>query len=118
MFYWIYDYLSWAIGTLFALAFIAITWVAIYVFRKFFHSWFHREKRSNEMVGFVLSSYAVLYGLLLGLIAVGAYQPGSDPLLDEAVAMYPRLQAFLQQGMDEREDFDDAAASLHRIFEA
>jgi hypothetical protein len=78
LFYWIYDYPSWAIGALFALAFIAMTWAAIFVFRRFCHSWFHREKRSNEMVGFVLSAYAVLYGILLGLIAVGAYQNFSD----------------------------------------
>ena len=52
------------------------------------------------------------------LIAVGAYQPGAELLLDEAVAIYPHLAAFLQQGMGEREDFDDSAAKLHRIFAA
>ncbi len=50
------------------------------------------------------------------LIAVGAYQPGADPLLDTAVALYPKLEAFLQQRIDEREAFDTAAAKLHRLF--
>jgi flagellum-specific ATP synthase len=50
------------------------------------------------------------------LIAVGAYQPGADPLLDQAVSIYPRLEAFLQQGMDEREDFTDAADKLAELF--
>ena len=31
------------------------------------------------------------------LIAVGAYQRGSDPRVDEAIAYWPRLAAFLQQ---------------------
>ncbi len=35
------------------------------------------------------------------LIAVGAYQKGSDPQVDHAIAMWPRLRAFLQQEVDE-----------------
>jgi flagellum-specific ATP synthase len=35
------------------------------------------------------------------LIAVGAYQKGSDPQVDQAIAMYPRLMRFLQQEVDE-----------------
>ncbi len=35
------------------------------------------------------------------LISVGAYQPGHDPRLDEAVRRYPDLEAFLQQRIDE-----------------
>ncbi|NMF91347.1 flagellar protein export ATPase FliI [Aromatoleum petrolei] len=50
------------------------------------------------------------------LIAVGAYQPGSDPLLDRAVAMYPKLEAFLQQRIDEQESYPNALASLGALF--
>lgn len=35
------------------------------------------------------------------LISVGAYTPGSDSRLDEAVQMYPKLQQFLQQDMNQ-----------------
>lgn len=35
------------------------------------------------------------------LIAVGAYQKGSDTQVDQAIAMYPRLVRFLQQEVDE-----------------
>lgn len=35
------------------------------------------------------------------LISVGAYSPGHDPQLDEAVQRYPQLEHFLQQGMQE-----------------
>jgi flagellum-specific ATP synthase len=38
------------------------------------------------------------------LIAVGAYSAGSDLLLDRSIALYPKLEAFLQQRIDERAD--------------
>jgi flagellum-specific ATP synthase len=50
------------------------------------------------------------------LISVGAYAAGSDPALDQAIAMQPGFEAFLQQGMDERESYQDAALKLHRLF--
>jgi flagellum-specific ATP synthase len=43
------------------------------------------------------------------LIAIGAYTRGSDPRIDAAIALWPRLQRFLQQDLQERADF---AASL------
>jgi flagellum-specific ATP synthase len=46
------------------------------------------------------------------LISVGAYSSGNDPLLDRAIALYPRLEAFLQQSMFERADQADSAARL------
>jgi flagellum-specific ATP synthase len=50
------------------------------------------------------------------LVAVGAYQPGSDPLLDRAVELYPGLEAFLQQRVDEQENYPDAAEKLTTLF--
>ena len=52
------------------------------------------------------------------LIAVGAYHAGADPILDEAVAMYPRLEAFLQQRIDECEPYDSAVGKLYTLFGA
>jgi len=43
------------------------------------------------------------------LISIGAYQRGSDPRVDNAITLWPRMQRFLQQDMRERVDF---AASL------
>jgi hypothetical protein len=74
VFYWIYDYPTFNIGALFAVVFIAATWLSILFIRRFFHPWIHSEKRANDMVGFALSSFSVLYGLLVGLLAVAAYQ--------------------------------------------
>jgi len=74
MMYWIYDYPGWVIGLLFCGTLVAFTWVGIFLTRATVHSWLHREKRANEMVGLALSSYFVLFGLLLGLLAVATYQ--------------------------------------------
>jgi hypothetical protein len=59
---------------LFCGTFVAVTWMGIFLTRATFHSWLHQEKRANEMVGLALTSYFVLFGLLLGLLAVATYQ--------------------------------------------
>ena len=46
------------------------------------------------------------------LINVGAYQPGSDTRVDEAIAMYPQMTQFLQQHMHERVDWEAALVGL------
>lgn len=49
------------------------------------------------------------------LIAVGAYQPGSDPRIDQAVKMNPSMMTFLQQGMDEAVDLAESLQALERV---
>jgi flagellum-specific ATP synthase len=44
------------------------------------------------------------------LISVGAYVPGSDPVLDLAIRMHPRMEAFLQQDIHERAGYDASIA--------
>jgi len=41
-----------------------------------------------------------LYQQNKDLISVGAYQPGSDPRIDQAIAKHPAIVDFLQQDMD------------------
>lgn len=50
------------------------------------------------------------------LIAVGAYVPGSDPVLDQAVQLYPRMEAFLQQNLLECSPFPDSLGALQGLF--
>ncbi|MEO8013276.1 MAG: FliI/YscN family ATPase, partial [Polaromonas sp.] len=52
------------------------------------------------------------------LISVGAYAPGHDAQLDKAIALYPKIEAFLQQTMDERADYATSVSQLHAIFNA
>jgi flagellum-specific ATP synthase len=51
------------------------------------------------------------------LISVGAYTPGHDLQLDQAIALYPRIEAFLQQSMQERVDYPAAASQLTALFD-
>jgi len=46
------------------------------------------------------------------LINVGAYSAGSDPKIDAAIAVYPRLTQLLQQGINEPVNYDDSIAAL------
>lgn len=50
------------------------------------------------------------------LINVGAYVAGSDPQLDQAIALMPRIDAFLRQDMRHREPFAASLAQLHGLF--
>lgn len=59
--------------------------------------------------------YYSLYRQNEDLISVGAYRRGSDPRLDEAVAMWPRIQEFLRQGMNERVSFEGSVDDLSRL---
>lgn len=46
------------------------------------------------------------------LISVGAYQAGSDPRIDEAVVMYPRLNDFMQQDLNQQTGWAESLTGL------
>jgi flagellum-specific ATP synthase len=46
------------------------------------------------------------------LISIGAYQRGSDPRVDESIALWPRIEAYLHQDMRERVDLPSSIAGL------
>jgi flagellum-specific ATP synthase len=52
------------------------------------------------------------------LISIGAYQRGTDPVLDSAVALMPRINAFLRQTVEERTSVGDADSGLLALAEA
>jgi flagellum-specific ATP synthase len=52
------------------------------------------------------------------LISVGAYVKGSDSLLDEAILLHPKLEAFLQQGMHHCEDYAGSRSQLAELLNA
>jgi flagellum-specific ATP synthase len=46
------------------------------------------------------------------LIAIGAYVKGSDPMLDQAIGMMPKINSFLRQGLTEVVPYDDSLSAL------
>jgi flagellum-specific ATP synthase len=56
-----------------------------------------------------------LYQQNRDLISVGAYQPGSDRRIDQAIDKNPAIVDFLQQDMDEAVDFDNSLDDLAHL---
>jgi flagellum-specific ATP synthase len=49
------------------------------------------------------------------LIAIGAYNKGSDPHIDAAIAAWPGMQKFLQQDVHESVDYQSSLAELQAL---
>jgi flagellum-specific ATP synthase len=49
------------------------------------------------------------------LIRLGAYRKGSDPNVDRAIAIYPKLEAFLGQQRDETTTIAEGYAMLKAL---
>jgi flagellum-specific ATP synthase len=49
------------------------------------------------------------------LVAIGAYQRGSDPRVDQAISRWPRMQQFLQQDVHERVDLGASLGALESV---
>jgi hypothetical protein len=90
VFFWIYDLPTWALGVLLSAVFVAVTWAGTLVFRTFVHARLRSERRANDLIGVMLSSFSVIYGVLLGLIAIAAFQSYStteDTVSHEAASL-------------------------------
>jgi flagellum-specific ATP synthase len=57
-------------------------------------------------------SLLALYADMADMVRLGAYRPGTDPCVDEAVALAPRIEAMLRQSRDERTGIEDSFAAL------
>ena len=55
----------------------------------------------------VLKQVYSMYQQNKDMITLGAYQKGADQMLDQAINMMPRVNAFLQQGMRDVISYDD-----------
>jgi flagellum-specific ATP synthase len=52
------------------------------------------------------------------LIQVGAYVPGTDPQLDEAIRLQPQMAAFLQQDMYEAATLEHSVQAMAQLLDA
>jgi len=55
------------------------------------------------------------YENMAELIRLGAYRKGSDPDVDEAIRLYPRIEEFLTQLKDDQSSIDEGFAMLAEI---
>jgi len=49
------------------------------------------------------------------LIAIGAYQKGADPRVDQAIELWPRLTEFLRQDAHEAAGYEASCAALRAV---
>ena len=68
----------------------------------------------NDLVGRARGLLAT-YEDMAELIRIGAYKRGSDPAIDEAIAYYPDIEAFLAQDRSERSALADGYAELAEL---
>lgn len=59
-----------------------------------------------------LRNMMAVYESNLDLISIGAYKSGTNPELDEAIAHIDRINAFLQQAVDEKITFNETVRRL------
>lgn len=64
-------------------------------------------KRGKHVIG--------SYEDMAELIRLGAYRKGSDPDIDEAMALYPHLERFLTQDKDDKTSIEDGFETLAQI---
>lgn len=64
-----------------------------------------------------LRSLLASYADAEDLIRVGAYQKGSDPELDQAIAALPAIKEFLQQRANENTSLDETMAALQALLD-
>lgn len=78
MFEWIYTSPLPVAAATTALLFVGFTWLGSMFVAPVFRLFVRSRTGTNDIVGNVLSSFGVLYGILLGLTAVAAYQNWAD----------------------------------------
>ena len=72
--YWLYDVPPSRVAVLFIAAFVGFCWIGAILLRPVLRQVVKHTPGCNDIIGYVLSCFCVFYGLLLGLIAVTAYQ--------------------------------------------
>ena len=74
------------------------------------------SKKHKQAAG-KLKSVLATYNEAEDLINIGAYKSGSNPNIDYAIEKINAVNAFLQQGTDEKFTFEETVAQLKQIFE-
>ncbi len=72
-------------------------------------------RRTNRALVLRARAPLAVYEDMAELIRLGAYKAGTNPEVDNAVKLYPALEAFLSQRKDERATFTESYAALGKI---
>jgi flagellum-specific ATP synthase len=75
------------------------------------------ERKHKECAGRFVETMAI-YKKYEDMISLGAYKQGSNPKVDQAMAMIDRLKSYLRQAMHERHDFASSVQELTALMGA
>jgi hypothetical protein len=87
--YWVYNLPNWLFAVLTVGVFVAFSLAGIFCTRSWIRG-MHRQLSHNDIVGFYLAGLTVLYGVSLGLLAIGAwsiYTETENKVAKEAAAL-------------------------------
>jgi hypothetical protein len=76
--YWLYDLPTWLFGALTLLVFVAFGLSGLYLTRGWMRRLHHGDHAHNDIVGFYMAGVTVLYGVCVGLLAIGAWATYSE----------------------------------------
>lgn len=76
--YWVYDLPSWLFGVLTLAVFVAFGLAGLYLTRGWMRRLHDHEHTYNDIVGFYMAGVTVLYGVSVGLLAIGAWATYTD----------------------------------------
>jgi flagellum-specific ATP synthase len=72
----------------------------------------------HQALARVIKQMYASYSQSKDLIAIGAYVRGSDPMLDSAMQLMPKINKFLQQGMTDVIPYDESLTALAQLIPA
>lgn len=72
------------------------------------------EETQQDWAG-KIKEWMALYSQAEDLINIGAYAKGSNPKIDQAIAVNERINSFLRQKVEESGSMDETLASMHGI---
>src|SRR6186997_1493417 len=73
-------------------------------------------KEEHMKDALLFKKYLSVYEKNKDLINIGAYQRGSDPRIDTAIELWPAMQKFLMQPIEQRVSHADAVNALRQLF--
>jgi hypothetical protein len=106
----VYDLSTAEMLSLLSACFVGFTWFGTIFLRPFLRSFLRREPGMNDLVGYLLSAHGVYFGILLGLIALSAYEnfaAAESVVADEAAKLailYTDVSAYPQPLRDELQE--------------
>jgi flagellum-specific ATP synthase len=72
--------------------------------------------RGQMLLARRLRQVIATYNQSRDLVTLGAWRPGANPQLDQAVALWPAVQKYLDQDLSERATFDTSLSGLAELF--